>query len=54
MCAEKGYVLLARLPHDTAVTEAMVRRQAVTEGPDSEIARNIREAWLKITDLLHS
>jgi MinD superfamily P-loop ATPase len=54
LCSEKGYSLLARLPHDTAVTEAMVRRQAVTEGPDSEIARNIREAWLKITDLLHS
>jgi MinD superfamily P-loop ATPase len=54
MCAEKGYVLLARLPHDTAVTEAMVRRQAVTEGPDSEMARNIRDAWHRITDLLHS
>jgi MinD superfamily P-loop ATPase len=54
LCSEKGYSLQARLPHDTAVTEAMVRRQAVTEGPDSEIARNIREAWLKITDLLHS
>ena len=54
LCSEKGYSLLARLPQDTAVTEAMVRRQAVTEGPDSEIARNIREAWLKITDLLHS
>ena len=54
LCSEKGYSLLARLPHDTAVTEAMVRRQAVTEGPDSEIARNIREAWLKITDILHS
>ncbi len=54
MCAEKGYVLLARLPHDTAVTEAMVRRQAVTEGPDSEIARNSRDAWHRIMDLLQS
>ena len=54
ICREKGYALLARLPHDTAVTEAMVRRQAVTEGPDSEISREIREAWHKITDLLQS
>jgi MinD superfamily P-loop ATPase len=54
ICREKGYALLARLPHDTAVTEAMVRRQAVTEGPDNEISREIREAWHKITDLLQS
>ncbi len=54
LCAEKGYTLAALLPHDTAVTEAMVRRQAVTEAPDSPIAADIRQAWRTLMNLLHS
>lgn len=54
LCSEKGYTLLALLPHDTAVTEAMVRRQAVTEGGDSAIATQVRQAWQGITNLLRS
>ena len=54
LCSEKGYTLIALLPHDTAVTEAMVRRQAITEGEDSVIAGQVRHAWKAITDLLHS
>ncbi len=54
LCSEKGYTLIALLPHDTAVTEAMVRRQAITEGEDSAIARQVRHAWQAITNLLHS
>ena len=54
LCSEKGYTLLALLPHDTAVTEAMVRRQAITEGGDSAIATKVRQAWQGITNFLHS
>ncbi len=54
LCAEKGYTLAALLPHDTAVTEAMVRRQAVTEAPDSPIAADIRQAWQTLMNLLNS
>lgn len=54
LCAEKGYTLAAKLPHDTAVTESMVRRQAITEGPDSPIARQVREAWRVITGIVQS
>ncbi len=54
LCTEKGYTLAALLPHDTAVTEAMVRRQAVTEAPDSLIAADIRQAWRTLMNLLHS
>ena len=54
LCTEKGYTLAALLPHDTAVTEAMVRRQAVTEALDSLIAADIRQAWRTLMNLLHS
>ena len=54
LCVEKGYTLIALLPHDTAVTEAMVRRQAITEGGDSLIATQVRQAWRAVTSLLQS
>jgi len=54
LCTEKGYTLIALLSHDTAVTEAMVRRQVITEGEDSLIAMQVRHAWQAITNLLQS
>ncbi|GAB1410174.1 ATP-binding protein [Desulfovibrionales bacterium] len=45
LCGQKGYALIAHLPHDEQVTQAMVRRQAVTEGPDSELTWRVRQAW---------
>ncbi len=47
-CREKGYPLLARLPHDPAITEAMVKACAVTELGKTEIGESIRQAWTKI------
>jgi MinD superfamily P-loop ATPase len=52
LCREKGYALAARLPHDTAVTEAMVRRQAVTEQDGEHFGLHVREAWKTIQGLL--
>lgn len=54
LCREKGYTLAARLPHDTAVTEAMVRRQAVTEQDGVNFGLHVREAWKTIQGLLNT
>ena len=51
-CRDKGYVLAALLPHDMAMPEAMVRRQAVTEAGDSDFSRQVREAWERIIKIL--
>ncbi len=47
-CREKDYPLLAKLPHDPVITEAMVKARAVTELEKTEIGENIRQAWEKI------
>lgn len=54
LCREKGYTLAALLPHDTVVTEAMVRRLAVTELADTDFGRLAREAWANISTLLNA
>ena len=50
-CRKNNHPLLAELPHDPQVTEAMVKGCAVTELGDSEIAEGIRSAWKKIVQL---
>ncbi len=50
-CRDNGYPLLAKLPHDTLVTEAMVKGLAVTECEESAIGTEIRSAWEKIEQL---
>ncbi len=47
-CAEKGYEVLAELPHDNQVTEAMVKRLTVTELPGSAFAEILHSAWARI------
>jgi MinD superfamily P-loop ATPase len=54
LCRTKGYVLAGRLPHDTAVTEAMVQRRAVTELDDEHFGRQVRDAWSVIQGLLNA
>lgn len=51
LCETKGWTLVARLPHDGAVTRAMVQRQTITEANDSGLGAQIREAWTKIARL---
>ena len=50
-CRDNGYPLLAKLPHDALVTEAMVKGRAVTECGESQIGLDIRGAWEKIEKL---
>ena len=50
-CREKEYPLLAKLPHDSLVTEAMIKGVAVTELGESAIGTEIRQAWQQIEKL---
>ena len=47
-CQDKGYEVVAELPHDNQVTEAMVQRLTVTELPNSPFAETLRTAWARI------
>ncbi len=47
-CQDQNFQLLAELPHDPLVTEAMVKGRAVTECGESVIGEKIRTAWKKI------
>lgn len=47
-CAEKGLRLLAKLPHDLAMTQAMVRGQVITEYQSQGLAELVRKAWDEI------
>jgi MinD superfamily P-loop ATPase len=53
-CAQRGYRLLAELPFDRAVIEAMLRRQVVTEYSANGLAEKIRRAWSEIQTLADS
>jgi len=47
-CLDKKYPVIARLPHDPVITEAMVRKCAVTELDETDLGREIKQAWLEI------
>lgn len=53
-CNRLGAPVVARLPHDPAVTHAMVARQSVTEYTDNGIALSIKDAWHRIQAMLTS
>jgi len=48
MCVKKGLHLLGRLPHDMAVTHAMVAGQTITEYQKHGISELVRQAWSNI------
>lgn len=50
-CRERDYPVLAHLPHDTVVTEAMVQASVVTELPEGDFSRELKRAWERIVDL---
>ena len=51
-CRSKGFAVIAKLPHDPAVTKAMVEGLVVTELPEANFNKEVRDAWLKIEELL--
>lgn len=50
-CRQRDYPVIARLPHDPVVVEAMVRGLVVTELPETEFSREVRQTWSKIEEL---
>jgi MinD superfamily P-loop ATPase len=51
-CAARGLALLGHLPHDPAVTEAMVQGLAITEYRPDGLAQTLREIWSRVQDRL--
>jgi MinD superfamily P-loop ATPase len=50
-CHEGSYPVLARLPHDPLVTQAMVQGLVVTELAESDFSRELGQAWSRIEAL---
>ena len=50
-CRERGYPLIARLPHDPMVTKAMVQGLVITEMPEEHFSRELGKAWKRIEEL---
>jgi MinD superfamily P-loop ATPase len=50
-CDEARTEFLSALPYDSAVTEAMVRRQAVTEFSADGLSADICRVWRRIAEL---
>ncbi len=51
LCRERGYEIVARLPHDPIVTGAMVARKVVTEMPENPLSALLVQAWSRIEGL---
>jgi MinD superfamily P-loop ATPase len=47
-CGEQGYSMLGCLPHDPLVTQAMIQGLVVTELPESDFSRELRQVWTRI------
>jgi MinD superfamily P-loop ATPase len=50
-CRDRNYPVPARLPHDPAITRAMIQGLVITELPETEISREIRQGWTRIEAL---
>jgi MinD superfamily P-loop ATPase len=50
-CRERSAPVLARLPHDPLVTRAMIQGLVVTELPEADFTRELRQAWARIEEL---
>jgi MinD superfamily P-loop ATPase len=50
-CRDGGYPVIAWLPHDPLVTQAMVQGLVVTELPATAFSRELQQAWHKIAEM---
>ncbi|MDP2874925.1 MAG: ATP-binding protein [Holophaga sp.] len=53
-CQAREIPVVGSLPHDSAVTKAMVRGQAVTEGPDTPFGTKVRQIWTDLQPLFEA
>jgi MinD superfamily P-loop ATPase len=51
-CTQRDIPTVAQLPHDTAVTHAMVQRKTITEYTREGVSTDIRDAWERILSLV--
>ena len=47
-CRKQSYPIVGRLPHDPVMTQAMIQGLVITELPETELSRQIRQAWSHI------
>jgi len=45
--------VLARLPHDPVVTQAMIQGLVVTELPENAFSRELHQTWERIARLVN-
>lgn len=53
-CQSREIPVVGHLPHDPEVTRAMVRGQAVTEGPETPFGAQVRQIWADLQPLLQA
>lgn len=53
-CQSREIPVVGHLPHDPVVTQAMVRGQAVTEGPATPFGASVRQIWSELRPLLEA
>jgi MinD superfamily P-loop ATPase len=49
-CAERGVMVVGRVPYDTAVTRAMVHGQPVTACVNEPVAEALERVWRRVRD----
>ena len=52
LCRARSIPVVGHLPYDRAVTDAMVRGQAVTEGAATPFGAQVRQVWAELLPLL--
>ncbi len=53
VCRQKGFAVVARLPHNSDFIHAMVQEQTITEFSNGDTVRRIHAAWEKILSLVN-
>jgi MinD superfamily P-loop ATPase len=53
-CEENGFTLLGKIPHDPAVTDAIIKGQTITEYQRNGIADDVRRIWENIENVIRT
>ena len=50
-CEAQNHSLIALIPHDPVMTLAMIQGKVITELPETDLSRQVRQAWSRIGTL---
>jgi MinD superfamily P-loop ATPase len=50
-CRQQSYPVVGLLPHDPVMTRAMIQGLVITALPETELSRQVRQAWSRIENL---